>query len=111
MQIKKGADLRFLRQEVSKWLLNVEAVFSWHLPAAYQFVITSGADGKHKTGSKHYKNLAVDIRIWWMDKKVQSYADQAQKELILADLGKLLPEADFDLVWHAGSHLHMEYDP
>lgn len=113
MQVKKGVDLRFIRPEIMLKLPNVEQIFCWHLPESYVFTLTSGADGKHKTGSKHYINLAVDIRIWWPDPRdgrKRVYPTAPARDALLRDLQKYLGD-DYDLFWHNGSHCHLEFDP
>lgn len=68
--------------------------------------ITSGTDGKHKTGSKHYSAEALDVRTKDMKPAMKHLFAQALKDrlgvnydVILESLGK------------AGEHLHVEHDP
>jgi hypothetical protein len=67
-------------------------------------IITSANDGKHKSGSKHYVNKAVDARM--VDKT------QAEQELYLAIVFHLSPVLRlmlFDERQEPGSdHIHLE---
>lgn len=67
-------------------------------------IITSGNDGKHVPGSKHYKNQAVDGRM--TDKT------EAEQELflqVIAHLSPVLKIMLFDERQLAGSdHVHIE---
>jgi len=54
-------------------------------------VLTAGSNGTHSAGSKHYKNLAVDVRSW--DK---TEAGQVVWGAVLAYLALKLNLAAFD---------------
>jgi len=99
-QLKKGVDIRFLRQEIVRYLPNIEGIFHVRAPGI-PLVITSGAEGKHGENSKHYRNGAVDIR--------KRQLNPAQLIKIKNDLKKLLGD-DFDIV-EESTHIHIEYDP
>lgn len=60
-------------------------------------VITSGTDGQHMQGSKHYTGEALDIRL------VANEAEFVQR--LGAHLG-----ANYQLIVER-DHLHVEYDP
>lgn len=60
--------------------------------------ITSGTDGKHMDGSKHYTGEALDIRL--LGVQTPHFMDA-----LAARLG-----AAYQLVLEA-NHLHVEYDP
>ena len=60
-----AADVRFLRPELTRWNWNIEQIFLWHAPQLEECLITSGNDGRHMKGSKHYENKAEDIRTWY----------------------------------------------
>ncbi len=68
-------------------------------------VITSGNDGKHMEGSKHYTNEAVDIRRWAYDKLLSS-----QQEDFSYHCWQIFPPDRFDFIEEA-DHFHIEYDP
>lgn len=74
----------------------------------HDFVITSGRDGIHSTGSLHYYGYAVDVRTWeedgtqWTDTKRANIAENLRK--------RLDKYSDFyDVVVHK-THIHVEYD-
>ena len=71
------------------------------LSADYNIIITSGTDGVHMEGSKHYTGDALDLRISNIPK------DQLQR-YIKALKGRLGP--DFDVVLES-DHIHVEFDP
>lgn len=64
MEIKSGplgADVRYWQPAI--WGAMTIARFLWaEMFKAYPFVITSGAEGKHRSGSRHYDGRAGDIR-------------------------------------------------
>lgn len=68
--------------------------------------ITSGNDGVHMRGSKHYEDAALDIRT----KNLSKTDKHLLKDTIKSRLGR-----DFDLVLEdedgPNEHLHVEYDP
>ena len=65
-----------------------------------ELVVTSARDGMHSAGSLHYYGYAVDLRIWYLEDRLN-----AIRTRLLDILGK-----DYDIVIHE-SHLHVEYDP
>lgn len=72
----------------------------WHLP--YDMTITSGTDGKHMEGSKHYTGDALDIRS-------SVFPDYDARSLFLIELRNRLGK-DYDIVIEK-DHIHIEYDP
>lgn len=68
--------------------------------------LTSGDDGHHMLGSKHYTGDAVDLG--------SHEFPPAEKHAFVADLQRSLG-ADFDVILeHEGTsneHIHVEYDP
>jgi len=64
-------------------------------------VITSGNDGRHKDGSFHYKDQAIDLRVWGFSEETIGHVRDA-----LADyLGR-----DYDVI-NERNHIHIEFDP
>jgi hypothetical protein len=64
-------------------------------------IITSTTDGKHMSGSLHYKGLAVDLRIRDLAPDEQErYYDELK--LALSKLCDVVLESD---------HIHVEYSP
>jgi hypothetical protein len=66
----------------------------------FDVVITSGTDGKHMKGSKHYTGEALDLRT--------SNIPAHQRKKYVDRLNAKLPEYD---VIDEGDHIHIEYDP
>lgn len=72
---------------------------AWDLP--FDVVITSGTDGTHMKGSKHYSGNALDVRTSNIPKDwLKVYIDRVKNRL----------GPDYDLVLEV-DHLHVEYDP
>lgn len=64
-------------------------------------VITSGTDGTHMVGSKHYKGEALDIRI----------SNLTNEEISLVKIGLLTKlGVKYDVILEK-DHIHVEYDP
>ena len=79
-----------IADEISQRLFGIEGV------------VTAGFDGKHKKGSKHYTGEAFDWRINHYDPEDVQVLHEALKD----ELG-----SDYDVVFHEGSHIHIEFDP
>lgn len=109
LTVKEGADVRFLTATLWAALPRIEAIFEQDTPKEYQFVITSGTDGKHVDGSKHYTGNAVDIRTWYRaatgDQVWLSAATLAQ---IKADLDRALGSKWYTLI--EPDHIHIQYN-
>lgn len=96
--IKTGVDLRGLQPQIVLACCIMQPIYHRH---GYEFVITSGSDGKHGPNSLHYKGLAVDLRT---------------RHVLPLDLPKLIYEikhalhSQFDVVLES-DHLHVEWDP
>ena len=101
LPLKAGVDVRFLRPELVKVLWNVQAIMEYNGGPDYEFLLTAGADGTHKIGSKHYVHLAVDLRTRPMT--------ASQRRTAVAELKHLL-DAEYDIVDEV-DHIHLEYDP
>lgn len=67
-----------------------------------KMVITSVLDGKHMKGSKHYRGLAIDVRI--NDKS----KDEVHRFYYTITYDSNL--IDYDIVLEK-DHIHIEYDP
>lgn len=65
----------------------------------YEMTITSGKDGKHMKGSKHYSGNAIDIRI----------KDMKSDIVILVNRLKNTLGRNFDVIKEI-DHIHVEYD-
>ena len=64
-------------------------------------VVTSGLDGVHSQGSKHYLGRAIDLRT--------RYFGKDEVDVVVEDLRAALPNG-YDVVVHP-THIHVEYDP
>lgn len=73
---------------------------AWDLP--YDITITSGTDGQHMVGSKHYLGAALDIRTsnFPAKKDIEFFIQRLQTRL-----GK-----DYQVILEA-DHIHAEHDP
>lgn len=101
-----GADVTDLAQEILDVYDDVEAV--WAMYTDVEPVITSGRDGKHTVGSKHYEGKAIDVRANNISDEIsQKIADTLQARLGYEyDVDFEQPSPD-----PAEDHIHIEYDP
>lgn len=97
MKIKNGVDLTGMHPATIPMDTAVERAMA----EITEPVITSGRDGKHKTGSLHYEGKAKDFRTNYLSPIAQA----ALRNRVKALLGK-----DYDVVLEP-THLHIEYDP
>lgn len=81
-------------------ILAAIANCAWDLP--YDITITSGTDGKHMEGSKHYTGDALDVRIF-------SFPSARDKNLFFERVALRLGK-DYEVIME-GDHCHIEYDP
>lgn len=66
----------------------------------YQATITSANDGRHMSGSKHYKGNGIDMRTY----------DMEGMETVVATTARDFLGENYDLVLE-DDHIHVEYDP
>jgi hypothetical protein len=93
IKVKTGVQPKHL--VIAAALANVSEILKLEL------TITSGTDGKHMPGSKHYTGEALDIRT--------SNLTRTNRERVLVALkGRLGPQYDVVL---EKDHIHVEYDP
>ena len=79
------------------WVLD-----AYHFATKIKTVwITSANDSRHMDGSLHYEDLAIDLRVWGVDKE--------QRTEIVEYLRYILSD-DYDIL-DEDDHLHLEYDP
>ena len=98
--IKPGVSIAGLRPEIVSGLAELREVCrDFKAP----FVITSGTDGKHGTGSLHYVGLAVDLR------RTDDPLRFGLAEQMLAAFKQALG-AEFDAVLEK-DHFHIEFQP
>ena len=102
MRVKGGVDLSCLKPVMS---VALDAAQDAYRKYGKDVVITSGCDGIHKPGSKHYEGYAVDLRIRHLE----------GKDRLIANLIKDALNEQWDVVLERdaenGPHLHIEFDP
>ena len=96
LRFKDGVTVTFT-PEVNRILETAEYAFQAN---GYSCVCTSGTDGKHMAGSKHYEAKAVDLRSFHVS------AEMLPK--IVSELQERLGK-DYDVVLEK-DHLHVEHD-
>ena len=96
LRFKDGVTVTFT-PEVNHILETAEWTFQAN---GYSCVCTSGTDGKHMTGSKHYEAQAVDLRSF--------HVSQEMLPKIVSELKERLGK-DYDVVLEK-DHLHIEHD-
>ena len=101
-----GADLTDMSEEILATFPHIEAV--WAQFDQGQPMITSGRDGKHTAGSKHYTGNAVDVRARHID-------DDVARQMANALQQRLGNKYDVDFEHFPENprrdHIHVEYDP
>lgn len=107
MRLKKGVSVHGLNTEILVGIMVAESVWA-KLAVGTEMVITSGTDGVHSKGSKHYTGDAVDLRTRDIPKEFHA---GIVSELQLALNGREgNGGGDFDVVLES-THIHLEYDP
>jgi len=101
-KIKKGADISHLNIEMREALPIMASIYAKY---GYLMTITSGNDGNHMRGSKHYINDAVDLRIWGIE-------DAGFLKIIGNEMQEMLDlhKSGYQVVIE-GDHYHVEWDP
>lgn len=98
--IKLGVDVRGIQPEISLAYTIACGIYARYNSTA---IITSGGEGRHKEGSKHYIGQAIDLRIKHIDRRLWS--------IITEDLSEALGP-QYDVVLEAEKlHIHIEFDP
>jgi hypothetical protein len=96
LEVKPGVSLVLLRPQILIALRVLEALFDDEGVAC---VITSGDDGTHKQGSKHYGGDALDIRTRTIT--------QHKAQLIVQHARRALGSSFTVLLEH--DHIHVQY--
>ena len=107
ISIKRGGSIVGLQPQMILAMMIAEAVY-WKYDQT-ECVITSGCEGKHKVGSKHYDGLALDLRI-------RDFASGVVVNAVIEELqmrlngrtGNQHGEYDITLSTH---NIHIEFDP
>ena len=94
IQLKPGTIIFGLEPEM---LLGLQIVASIFADRKWDLMITSGLDGKHMTGSRHYAGQALDFRL-----------PPGSEAFIVRQLSSALG-SDFDVVLES-DHIHVEFD-
>jgi len=103
LRLKGGVDLSEMSENMTSQFEKINEIFRKH--SGKNGTITSGLDGKHMAGSKHYSGEAVDLRSY--------HLNDEQTKNILKDLKNSLGN-DYDVVDETKTkspHIHIEYDP
>lgn len=98
MILKNGVSIKGLKPEILFAIMVTNEVYK---SFGFELVITSIMDGKHSSGSFHYKGMAFDCRT--------SMLSGQQKIDIVRTLKDKMDES-FDIVLES-THIHIEYDP
>lgn len=96
LRFKEGVMVTFSK-EVNAILAQAELTFQAY---GYPCICTSGTDGKHMVGSKHYEAKAVDLRSY--------HVSPEQLPAMMSELKDRLGK-DYDVVIE-GDHVHVEHD-
>lgn len=99
--LKEGVDIRGVSPECVLGLIVASQIYE---ARGVPFYVTSVTDGKHKTGSLHYRGRAFDCRL-----PSRYTADERTDHQIKADLEAALSD-QWDVVLE-GDHIHVEFDP
>ena len=103
MQFKKGAKTGVSLQPE---IINTFPIID-KLCAEYnvEAIITSGVEGRHKSGSKHYDGMAIDLRSRHFEGGSMGFECASFCDALRNILGP-----DYDVV-QEDNHIHLEYDP
>lgn len=96
---ENGADISDLSVNITSTFDDISTALSAHSPNITP-TITSGTDGTHMEGSKHYSGDAIDL--------ISHNLSANQTNAIIDDLESKLG-SDYDII-NEGSHIHIEYD-
>jgi hypothetical protein len=96
---KAGVNISKLKPVISDKLNEISRICKQVNGENYIMTITSGNDGKHMIGSKHYTNEAIDIRI--RDMKFPTITHVRIKKAL---------GPNYDVI-KKKTHIHIEYDP
>ncbi len=105
IKVKKGIDISKLKEEIKDTFDTIDDVYKYcNVPEA---TITSANDSKHKSGSKHYTDEAIDLR----GNDVDDFKMKDISEELKQRLGK---DYDIDPEFFpknpSNDHIHIEYD-
>jgi hypothetical protein len=99
VKVKDGVNLSGMTAPALFGLTVSEVIFGRH---GAEMVVTSGTDGVHSAGSRHYSGNAFDLRTRNLTGETLT--------AILDSLKSALSKFGFDVV-RESDHIHVEYDP
>lgn len=115
LKIKPGVSLKNLTPQMTLAARIIEGVYTQYDTECW---ITSGNDGIHMEGSKHYRGEALDFRTKNIGKSWYTPEDTRERKLALVEDIKLAlggQMREFDVLLEGlgtdNEHLHVEYDP
>ena len=86
MRFKDDVVWTDIHPKIEQVLHGVDAIFQ---KFGVEAVITSGRDGKHMTGSKHYEGKAFDLRTWHvieeLGKRLRAYLGKYYDVVVESD--------------------------
>ncbi len=106
LSVKDDARVGGLRPEMTH--IEGDLSDSWQASGGPRPVITSGNDGTHKQGSRHYRDLAFDLRA--------NNIESSTARQVRDDLARRIGD-DYQVIYEtfprtpARNHIHVEYDP
>ena len=104
IQVKEGVIFKALKPQIYIILPALDAIFD---KVNRNCVITSAADGTHKQGSFHYKDLALDLRSHDLpNEQVKLEVLQALKDALGENYDMILEN-----LGNPSEHFHIEFDP
>lgn len=104
--MKKGVNITELSPKIKDILPAIIKACKFVNGKDYIVTITSGNDGKHMKGSKHYTNEAIDIRTKDM-KLNKSISTVIRIKRYIREMGR--SDWDYDVI-DERDHIHIEYD-
>lgn len=106
IRMKKGVNITELSPKIKDILPAIIKACKFVNGKDYIVTITSGNDGKHMKGSKHYTNEAIDIRTKDM-KLNKSISTVIRIKRYIREMGR--SDWDYDVI-DERDHIHIEYD-
>jgi hypothetical protein len=98
VNFKQGVKVAGLKPEIVLAAIVANEVYAVE---GHSLTITSGTDGEHMPGSRHYTGQAIDIRTRILtDTETETVANEIRKRLT----------DEYDVVFE-GNHIHIEFDP
>ena len=98
LSLKPGVRITGLRNEA---LFAAVVAYSIYSEEGYEMIITSGTDGSHSRGSKHYCGDAFDLRT----RHLGAGDAERIRDRLTSALG-----SEFDVILES-THIHVEFDP